>query len=609
MDEIFEKNLISTKDAGELSGYSSDYLARLARSGKINGKRIGHSWLIDKDSLARFLDQQGNRKIDYARALARAREAEYREQHSLLHTVKELASTPINVPLTNIVENSLRSQTLALVVALVVVVFGAFVAHAAVLSQFANRAIDLTHEVAFGFNATFGNIPSDIASKIDATSASMNTFSPRVAARTMRSSARMASSLLAHPNLSSLRIVLHRNNATHFVAFAPITPMSNIISPQTVFTIADVQSFALTAYSFITTPSHIVPTLAEAYVAVGSNAYTAVVASFAAYQSLIEKFGIKSLALAANTRDLLATTPHLISEMNLAFGNAIIETTHTAIRADVTASYGISVAVPAVGHTTLALIIGTGDALAGVTAQTTIQTPATVALALRNFNQAGPALAQSLFGVEYAGASRFVAFNNFVGGNYMLALHSLGEVGYESVVTTRSLAIGLRAFSKTEPAAIEDAYLGALGKSALALQNFVEGVPALRKIGEAGLAATAPVFSTSEQIAVTTYQTINTLFSSTTRAFATLFGPTPTIVMPSGMPKTHFAAVATTTPSSSRVAITNYPTYTTLVQGVSEDFVNQSLASLRNNILSTVSGMVSSQLLYKETQIRRPFNK
>ena len=76
MDPLFEKNLITTKDAGELSGYTSDYLARLARSGKIVGTRIGHSWLIDKESLTHFLDQQGNRKIVRARTLARAREAE-----------------------------------------------------------------------------------------------------------------------------------------------------------------------------------------------------------------------------------------------------------------------------------------------------------------------------------------------------------------------------------------------------------------------------------------------------------------------------------------------------------------------------------------------------
>lgn len=76
MHQLFEKNLITTKDAGELSGYTSDYLARLARSGKIAGRRIGHSWLIDSESLKHFVEEQGDRRVDYTRALARAREEE-----------------------------------------------------------------------------------------------------------------------------------------------------------------------------------------------------------------------------------------------------------------------------------------------------------------------------------------------------------------------------------------------------------------------------------------------------------------------------------------------------------------------------------------------------
>ncbi len=76
MNFLSNENLITTKDAGELSGYTSDYLSRLVRSGKITGKRIGHNWLVDIESLAHFLDQQGSHKIDRARSLAseRARE-------------------------------------------------------------------------------------------------------------------------------------------------------------------------------------------------------------------------------------------------------------------------------------------------------------------------------------------------------------------------------------------------------------------------------------------------------------------------------------------------------------------------------------------------------
>src|SRR6185295_8687862 len=77
MDPFFEKQFITTKDAGELSGYSSDYLARLVRLGKITGKRFGHSWLIDSNSLLQFLETQKNRKASYLRVLARIRGAEY----------------------------------------------------------------------------------------------------------------------------------------------------------------------------------------------------------------------------------------------------------------------------------------------------------------------------------------------------------------------------------------------------------------------------------------------------------------------------------------------------------------------------------------------------
>ena len=46
MNTPFEKNLISTKEASQLSGYNPDYLARLCRSGKISGTRVGRAWLV-----------------------------------------------------------------------------------------------------------------------------------------------------------------------------------------------------------------------------------------------------------------------------------------------------------------------------------------------------------------------------------------------------------------------------------------------------------------------------------------------------------------------------------------------------------------------------------
>jgi hypothetical protein len=625
MDQIFEKNLISTKDAGELSGYSSDYLARLARSGKIDGKRIGHSWFIDKDSLASFLDQQGNRKIDYARALARAREAEYREQHSILRNTAKTLSKPIQIriPLSNIVENALRSQAFAFSVAFIVVAFGAFVTHADVMPQLADRAIAIAQETAFGFNATFGNIPSNIAAELNATSANMRTFSPRIAEHTELSFARMASSSPFNQNLLSLRMpfVVTESHNVFYIQYPAITLAPTTSANTPTLTLADEQSFLLSIYAFISTPSRIANALADAYTAVGSDSYASIVASFAEYQSFIEQSGIKTLALAASARDIFATAPNFVSQINLAIGDSIIEGTHAAIRTDVSASYGISFAAPATGHEALALIFGTGNELAGATAQTTAQAPATLALALRSFSEAGPALAQSFFGAEYAGAYRFIAISNAVSGQYLAAISNTGNFGESEISFIHSTSLALHNFAastsslarrwrETEPAAVEDAYLGALGKSALALNNFVEEVPALRELGEAGIAA-APTLSNGEQVAVVAYQTINTLFNSATSALAYLFEPPSTIVTPSspagGLNMHSVAVSATTTQNISHIAVTNYPTYTTVVNGVSQDSVNQSLATLRNNILGTVAGMiqpVAAQTATNETTIQ-----
>ncbi len=611
MDEIFEKNLISTKNAGELSGYSSDYLARLARSGKIDGKRIGHSWFIDKDSLASFLDQQGNRKIDYARALARARETEYRERHSLLHNTANTLSKPIKVPFKNIIENSVRSQAVALSVAFIVVAFGAFVTRADVVPELANRVITIANETAFGFTTTFGTIPSNIAAEIDATSVRMNSVSPKL----------HNASALAFSHFSLPRVSLAENhNAfyTHYPAIA-LAPTTSANTP--ILTIADIQSSALAlrsfseaGYAFFTTPSHIASALANAYAAVGSHSYAAIVASFIDYQSLIQQSGIKTLALAASARDALVTAPHFVSQINLAIGSAIIEGTHAAIRGDMSASYGISVAAPATGHAALALIMGTGNILAGSTAQTP-------ALALRSFNDvalvlssSGPALAQAFFGAEYSGASRFVAFTNAVSEHYLALISNTGRFAYVDTLALRdfgnaeiSFAHSIRTFIANGPATIEDAYLGTLGKSALALNNFVEGVPALRKLSEVGLAAVVPTLSTGEQVAVITYQTINNLFSSTTDALAYLFEP-PTIAV---LPTLNFQHAATTTTAhitTTQTTNNSYPTYTTVVNGVSQDSMNQSLAALRNNILSTVAGMiqpVAAQGAVNETTIQQ----
>lgn len=59
MDETrLNLELLSLKDASELTPYSADYLNLLARKGKIKARKIGRDWLITKSDLFDYLHKQ-----------------------------------------------------------------------------------------------------------------------------------------------------------------------------------------------------------------------------------------------------------------------------------------------------------------------------------------------------------------------------------------------------------------------------------------------------------------------------------------------------------------------------------------------------------------------
>jgi excisionase family DNA binding protein len=50
--------LLSLKEAAELSPYSADYLNLLARKGKLKARKIGRDWLITRADLFEYLNKQ-----------------------------------------------------------------------------------------------------------------------------------------------------------------------------------------------------------------------------------------------------------------------------------------------------------------------------------------------------------------------------------------------------------------------------------------------------------------------------------------------------------------------------------------------------------------------
>jgi excisionase family DNA binding protein len=56
------ENCISVRAATAYSGYSSQYLRRLLRLGKLAGLKLGQLWLIELESIEAYLVQAGSSK-------------------------------------------------------------------------------------------------------------------------------------------------------------------------------------------------------------------------------------------------------------------------------------------------------------------------------------------------------------------------------------------------------------------------------------------------------------------------------------------------------------------------------------------------------------------
>jgi excisionase family DNA binding protein len=51
---------ITTDEAAELTGYDVEYVRRLLRKGKVQSKKFGAVWQVDRDSLLSYLRDSQN---------------------------------------------------------------------------------------------------------------------------------------------------------------------------------------------------------------------------------------------------------------------------------------------------------------------------------------------------------------------------------------------------------------------------------------------------------------------------------------------------------------------------------------------------------------------
>src|SRR4051812_36303857 len=68
---------ISASDAAERANLSRDYIARLCRDGKVQGRRVGKNWYVEPKSLFTFLGIKEQTKAERNEKLSIERRKEY----------------------------------------------------------------------------------------------------------------------------------------------------------------------------------------------------------------------------------------------------------------------------------------------------------------------------------------------------------------------------------------------------------------------------------------------------------------------------------------------------------------------------------------------------
>lgn len=111
----FENKIyLSSKYAGEQFGYSPDYVARLCRQAKIQGKMVGRTWYAEAESLRKFVDRVNGEREERHDELSEVRRQEYQKNTSA--SFSEIGQSPF-------LFSEFSNRVSALVLAVVFVAF------------------------------------------------------------------------------------------------------------------------------------------------------------------------------------------------------------------------------------------------------------------------------------------------------------------------------------------------------------------------------------------------------------------------------------------------------------------------------------------------------
>ncbi len=110
MKPIFTNVSFRRKLASDISGYNTDYLARLCREKKIEGVQVGRTWLINRESLEAFARAQADTKLKRAEELRVKRGKEYRRAQKPIVRAAMARATAAHEVVQDVVRRAAKPQ-------------------------------------------------------------------------------------------------------------------------------------------------------------------------------------------------------------------------------------------------------------------------------------------------------------------------------------------------------------------------------------------------------------------------------------------------------------------------------------------------------------------
>lgn len=391
MTPFFGSVLISTGDAARMTGYSPDYLTRLARSGIVSGRKFGDTWFLSRYALEEHLTAK-RAQFGFAFVDARTETLSDHMRATQPPWLNGLAQTP------------LHEQLFALSVAAIVLFAGAAAAHTTLLPQVESRTV-------VAFTTAVQNVR--LAIQGSGQSSPVQLFpaqhAPYVAA------AAAASETMQH-DLVAGATAQSESFSPDLRAAADHAALQN--EEQGIRLLAALSSAWPALIAHLDSPAHITASAAAVYLGAGNALYGTAQAVPGYYLAAVQWAGSKVYGVAVQTRDLAASIPRLVTASLTAVGRATQSASSAAIQADTRLAYGIAAAAPTVARMVTAGVVVMGQRLAQFAAATPYRARDAYLSAVAVPAQVGPALAQDAFALEYGAASRFVSAVQSITSHY-----------------------------------------------------------------------------------------------------------------------------------------------------------------------------------------------